>query len=90
MYILCKKAKTVLYTGVTDNLEERINQHKNDIEGCKNTFAARYKCCFLLCHEEFQWIHAAIAIEKEIKGWRREKKIELIKQMNPEMIFLNE
>ncbi len=90
VYILTNKSKTVLYIGVTNDLNHRIDQHKTDIEIGNNTFVAKYKCKYLLYYEEHQWIQKAIEREKEIKGWRREKKIELIKQMNPDLEFLNE
>ncbi|WP_310379906.1 GIY-YIG nuclease family protein [Flavobacterium sp.] len=87
VYILTNKAKTVLYTGVTNNLKIRLQQH---IEGINpNSFTAKYKAHYLLYYEKFTWIQKGIAREKEIKGWVRVKKIELIKTINPEMNFLN-
>ena len=88
IYILTNKAKSVFYVGVTNNLKKRIMKHKNNILLESKTFASKYNVEFLLYYEKFTWIQEAIAREKEIKGWRREKKITLIKTMNPELEFL--
>ncbi|TDP02395.1 GIY-YIG nuclease family protein [Flavobacterium sp. 245] len=89
IYILTNKAKTVFYTGVTNNLRKRLNQHQDNILSKKKTFASQYNAQFLLFYEKFTWIQEAIAREKEIKGWDRSKKLELIKTINPEFCFLN-
>ena len=89
IYILTNKTKTVLYTGLTNNLRIRLEQHKENILSNNPTFASKYKVCYLLYYEKFTWIQKAIAREKEIKGWRREKKMNLIKSTNPELEFLN-
>ena len=69
-----------LYTGVTSNIEQRVYQHKHKlIKG----FTKKYNVDRLVYFEETTDINAAIAQEKEIKGWRRSKKIALIKSMNP-------
>jgi putative endonuclease len=54
----------------------------------KESFASKYKCKHLLYYEKFTWIQEAIAREKEIKGWRRQKKLNLIKTINPNLKFL--
>ena len=87
IYILTNKAKTVLYTGVTNNLKVRLQQHKDSLN--QNSFTAKYNVHFLLYYEKFSWIQLAIAREKEIKGWKRDKKIELIKTINRDLEFLN-
>ncbi|MBU0942537.1 MAG: GIY-YIG nuclease family protein [Bacteroidetes bacterium] len=87
VYILTNKAKTVLYTGVTNNLRIRLNQHKESLN--PESFTAKYNVHFVLYYEKFTWIQSAIAKEKEIKGWKRNKKIALIKAINPELRFLN-
>lgn len=87
VYILTNKAKTVLYTGVTNNLIRRLNEHKNHQN--PDSFTAKYNVHFLLYFEKFTWIQLAIAREKEIKGWKRDKKIELIKTINPDLEFLD-
>lgn len=89
IYIITNKAKSVLYTGVTNDLRTRLLQHKNNILSKNITFASKYNVEFLLYYEKITWIKEAIAREKEIKGWRREKKIDLIKTINPDLEFLN-
>ena len=79
VYIMSSQRRA-LYVGVTGNLEERVYQHKTHVhEG----FTARYNATSLVHFERFATIHAAIAREKEIKAWRREKKLDLIKLQNP-------
>jgi len=89
IYIITNKAKTVLYTGVTNYLKIRLQQHRENIEQGNTTFASKYQVHYLLYFEKFTWIQEAIAREKEIKGWRREKKLDLIKTINPDLEFLN-
>lgn len=69
-----------LYTGVTGHLVRRVFQHKNKLVP---GFTSRYNLTQLVCYEQFVYPDAAIAREKEIKGWRRSKKIRLIESMNP-------
>ncbi|MCC9061927.1 GIY-YIG nuclease family protein [Flavobacterium piscisymbiosum] len=89
IYIITNKSKTVFYTGVTNNLKIRLVQHKENISGEKKSFASKYNVEFLLYYEKFTWIQEAITREKEIKGWCRTKKTELIKTINPDLDFLN-
>jgi len=89
IYIITNKAKTVLYTGVTNNLKIRLKQHKDSIILGNTTFTSKYNVHNLLYFEKFTWIQEAILREKEIKGWRKEKKINLIKTINPDLNFLN-
>ncbi|WP_350284155.1 GIY-YIG nuclease family protein [uncultured Croceitalea sp.] len=89
VYILTNQHRTVLYTGVTNNLVRRLHEHKDGIINNKKTFTARYKCKHLLYYEEFTWIQEAIAREKEIKGWLRVKKLDLIKSVNPNLKALD-
>jgi putative endonuclease len=70
----------VLYTGVTGNLPRRVFEHKNKLSP---GFTSRYNLTRLVYYEMFVYPSAAIAREKEIKGWRRSKKIALIESMNP-------
>ena len=79
VYILSSQRR-VLYVGVTSNLEQRVFQHKAHIFG---GFTARYNVTLLVYFERFATIHTAIAREKEIKAWRREKKLALIASLNP-------
>lgn len=88
IYILTNKAKSVFYIGVTGNLKKRLQQHGDNILLDTKTFASKYNVEFLLYYEKFTWIHYAIAREKELKGWRRDKKLALIKIMNPNLEFL--
>ncbi|MDR1950612.1 MAG: GIY-YIG nuclease family protein [Bacteroidales bacterium] len=89
IYILTNQTKTVLYVGVTNNLKRRISEHFTGKTLKENHFTAKYKCHYLLYFEEFTDIKQAIAREKELKGWRREKKIMLINTKNPTHEFLN-
>ena len=86
VYILTNKSGT-LYTGVTNNLERRVYEHKNHlIDG----FTKKYKIDKLVYFEETDDVSTAIAREKQIKGWRREKKIALIESINPHWKDLSE
>lgn len=81
IYILASKTGT-LYIGVTNNLERRIYEHKHKlIPG----FTEKYNINRLMYYQEFDDIEQAIEVEKKIKGWSRQKKIELIKTMNPDI-----
>jgi putative endonuclease len=79
VYILASRSRN-LYTGVTNNLERRMTEHR---QGLVPGFTTRYKIFRLVHFEAFGDIRDAIAREKEIKGWRREKKVGLIKRYNP-------
>lgn len=87
VYILTNKAKTVLYTGVTNNLRRRLEEHNEKLN--PNSFTAKYNLNYLIYYEKYGWIQQAIAREKEIKLLRRDLKLELIKELNPNMEFLN-
>ena len=81
IYMMCSSSRRALYTGVTGDLNQRVFQHKNRlVEG----FTKKYKCHRLVYYESFPYIGEAIAREKEIKGWRREKKNALVEAMNPQ------
>ena len=90
VYILTNKNKTVLYTGMTNNLHKRLEQHHVDITNNSKSFVARYKCWHLLHYEKYTWVQGAIAREKQIKGWLRIKKLDLIKTTNPDLEFLED
>ena len=80
VYIMTNKHNTVVYTGVTSNLEGRVYEHKQrDIPG----FTRRYNVTKLLYYEHYDHIEEAITREKRIKGWLRDKKEELINRHNP-------
>lgn len=80
VYIMASKSR-VLYTGVTNNLERRVYEHKNKlVEG----FTSKYNVTRLVHFEEANDVNVAIAREKQIKGWLRSKKISLIESVNPQ------
>ncbi|MCF8296166.1 MAG: GIY-YIG nuclease family protein [Melioribacteraceae bacterium] len=86
VYIMTNFSKT-LYTGMTNDLKKRVYQHKNKlIPG----FTSRYNITKLVYYEIFDDVRAAIAREKQIKGWTRNKKIALIEKENPEWRDLSE
>ncbi|WP_406844302.1 GIY-YIG nuclease family protein [Flavobacterium soyae] len=89
VYIITNQYRSTFYIGVTNNLKVRLNQHAQNIETNRKTFASRYNVQFLVYYEKFNWIQEAISREKELKGWKRDKKIELIKDFNPNFDFLN-
>jgi len=80
-YILTNKINTVLYTGVTNNIERRVFEHKYNKR--KKSFTTRYNVKKLVWLEEFSSIDEAISAEKKIKGWSRKRKNDLIKKDNP-------
>ena len=80
VYLMTNSTRVVLYTGVTNHLERRVWEHRNQtVEG----FTKRYHVNRLVYYEQFSDPREAIAREKEIKGWRRSKKEALIALMNP-------
>lgn len=80
VYLLTNKHNTVLYTGVTNDLSRRIYEHKNKlIIG----FTQKYNVTILVYYEVFPTIMDAIDREKQIKGWSRKKKEDLINTVNP-------
>lgn len=81
VYINTNKTHNVFYAGVTNNLLNRNNQHKN--KDNKISFTAKYKTNKLVWYETFNNIYNAIAREKQIKGGSRKKKIALINKLNP-------
>ena len=77
-YIMASRSHT-LYIGVTGNLHKRVYEHKwREHDG----FTARYNCDRLVWFERHHEVHNAIAREKELKGWRRERKTALIEEAN--------
>jgi putative endonuclease len=79
VYIMSSPSRT-LYTGVTNDLERRVNEHKS---GAISGFSKQYKIDSLVYFQETNDVGAAIAAEKQIKGLLRPKKIALIEQENP-------
>jgi putative endonuclease len=81
VYIMTNKTNRVLYTGVTNDLKRRVYEHKEKlVEG----FTKRYNVDKLVYYEVCEDIENAILREKQIKGWLRGKKIDLIESTNPE------
>ena len=78
-YIMASRSR-VLYTGVTNDLARRVHEHKH---GLIPGFTRKYRVNRLVYSEEFTDVRAAIAREKEIKGWRRSRKMSLISSRNP-------
>ena len=87
VYMMQSANGRALYTGVTNNLERRVCEHK---EGRGSTFTAKYKCHKLVYFEEFGLVDHAIAREKVIKKLSRANKEKLIDSMNPERVDLFE
>jgi putative endonuclease len=81
MYIVTNKSKTTLYTGVTNNLQRRVWEHRTHYN--PSSFTARYNLEYCIYYEYFANIELAILREKQLKKWTREKKEALIKTMNP-------
>ena len=75
VYIMADRHRSALYTGVTNDLERRVYEHKNRLFG---GFTSRYHASLLVYFEETSDVHAAIAREKQSKGWTRVKKVALI------------
>ena len=88
VYILTNNHKTVLYTGVTNDLVRRVYEHKHHID--KSSFTAQYNIENLVYYEQTDNPEAAIAREKQIKGWNRKRKEKLIESKNPQWIDLYE
>ncbi|OGK57109.1 hypothetical protein A3J15_02465 [Candidatus Roizmanbacteria bacterium RIFCSPLOWO2_02_FULL_38_10] len=79
-YILASKRNGTLYIGVTNNLERRIYEHKNNlIPG----FTLKYNIYLLVYYEQIPEINTAIKREKQLKKWNRKWKLDLIERVNP-------
>src|SRR5271170_2839913 len=79
VYILASRSRS-LYIGFTNDIRLRINQHR---EKCPGTHTAKYNIGRLVYYEHFTYVLNTINREKELKDWRREKKIALIEKDNP-------
>lgn len=82
VYIMTNFARTVLYIGITSNIERRVWEHKNNQGGA---FTTKYKCHYLIHYEDYNDISNAIAREKQLKNWQRKWKLELIQKENPDL-----
>lgn len=79
-YIITNYTNTVLYVGYTNNLERRIKEHK---KGIGSHFPKRYRLYKLVWYQEFSSLLDAARMEKKLKGWTRQKKLEMIMKINP-------
>ena len=86
VYIMTNKSRT-LYTGVTNDLQRRVYEHKQKLVP---GFTAKYNISRLVYFEETSEALSAIAREKQIKGWLRVKKTNLVESVNPEWLDLAE
>jgi putative endonuclease len=87
-YIVTNAERNVMYTGMTNDLAQRLKEHY-DNRGEDKTFAGRYYCYNLVYYEYTTYINNAILREKEIKDMSREKKMSMISTANPGWQFLN-
>lgn len=86
VYILTNKTNSVLYTGVTNDLVRRVYEHREHLD--KDSFTSKYNVTKLVYFEQTTDVDAALEREKQIKGWKRERKIALIMHSNPRMLDL--
>ncbi len=89
VYITTNPGRTVLYTGITNDLSRRLIEHY-EARGNGKSFAGNYYCHRLLYFEKYPTALGAIDREKQIKKWRRSKKEWLINQVNPQWHFIND
>ncbi|MCK8480180.1 GIY-YIG nuclease family protein [Psychroserpens algicola] len=80
IYIMTNTYRTTFYVGVTSDLIKRVTEHQN---GISSEFTKKYNLKDVIYFEEFSAIHQAIAREKQIKNWKKEWKLNLIKKKNP-------
>ena len=86
VYIMSSQTR-VLYIGVTNHLERRVQQHR---DGTGSAFTARYRVSRLVHYEETSDVRAALERERHLKGWTRARKVALIESMNPDWQDLSE
>ena len=82
VYMLNSSSRRALYTGITNALTTRVMEHRRGES--RKSFTAQYRAFRLVYYEEFRDVRAAIAREKQIKGWTRAKKNALVASMNPQ------
>lgn len=87
VYIITNYNNTVIYTGITNDLEKRRWEHRSGI--IKSSFSNKYRLYKLVWFEEFNSPNEAIAAEKKIKGWIKKKKLNLIRSKNPKFLDLS-
>jgi len=81
IYIVSNNTRSTLYIGLTSELRVRVWQHR--VADKPGSFSERYHCVHLVYYEHYREVRDAIAREKQLKGWRREKKNALIATLNP-------
>jgi len=85
IYILCNKRNGTLYVGFTNNLQRRMLEHKNAVV---DSFTKQYGLTQLVYVESYKYVNDALRREKQLKGWQRRWKIDLIEQQNPQWVDL--
>ena len=86
VYIITNKYRTTFYIGITSNLKRRIHEHS---QGIGSKFISKYNLTDLVYYEEFNDINQAITREKQLKNWKKEWKLNLIKEKNPKLKTFN-
>jgi putative endonuclease len=86
IYIMTNHERTAYYVGMTNDLVRRVIEHQH---GIGSSFTKKYKTVCLVYHETYKYVNDAIDREKEIKKWRREKKVNLIKTQNGSLADLS-
>ena len=86
VYILTNRYRTVFYIGMTNDLERRLQEHRS---GRGSRFTAQYRVTDLIYTETYPTPGDAIRREKQLKGWRRAKKLDLIRRTNPDLAALD-
>lgn len=81
VYIMANRYNSTIYVGVTSNLQRRVWEHKSGVN--KSSFTYKYNCHKLVYFEQFGDIELAIARDKQIKNWKRERKNKIIENGNP-------
>lgn len=84
---MANKPNGVIYIGVTNNIDERVKEHKFKVY--PKSFTAKYNCDKLVYFEEFEDGEKASIIEKQFKKWKRQWKVNLIQEMNPDWTDLS-
>ena len=87
VYMMTNRSRT-LYVGMTNHLPTRVRQHKE--HACEGSFTDRYQLDRLVWFEHYRYVRNAIAREKQIKGWLRLRKLQLIAEQNPTWRDLSE
>jgi putative endonuclease len=81
IYLMTNSHKTILYTGITNNLIRRVYEYKHHLD--KGSFTDRYNAEYLVYYESTSDVNVAIEREKQIKGWNRKRKNKLVESKNP-------